>query len=575
MFLLKQLIGAGYLVNDNFQFTVTTTTSSETFTILCTNSGTFNATIDWGDGTSTSTITAFNDADLAHTYASAGDHNISISGTFPNMQFSNSGDVTKIKSVNNMGSVGMTTTEGMLYGATNLTSFTVGDADTSLVVSSLHMFRGCSSLTSVDLSSFDTSSVTTMANMFRGCSSLTSLDLSSFDTSSVTTFLNFLRDCTSLTSINLSSFDTSSVTNMSGMFRDCSSLASVDLSSFNTSSVTDMSNMFTNMNGTSSPQQATITGIEDFDITSLSSNSLTFFLRYTSISTTVYDELLVNWQGQIGYNNQNPHFGLSTYTAGSAAATARAALVTAGWSITDEGASLDSDVLLYVPFTDANASTTADGYVLSSGTHTFTSDVFARAGNAVINTDQTKMSGSSTSAYGPAGSNIDGWALDSTISSGLEVGSSSPLSIEFWFYCSNAASGNYARMLSWGGYHASGTGFEVETSNTDYDSFIFYEFTGSGTANRRSVGTYQLTANDWNHIYWAFQPSGSSYVGINGTIYTTSGSYISNFAPTVDLHLLKTPLSADDAVRGYIQEFIVRDSVPYTSNFTPSTTPLL
>ena len=241
------------------------------------------------------------------------------------------------------------------------------------------------------------------------------------------------------------------------------------------------------------------------------------------------------------------------------------------------GVSLDSDILLYVPFTDTNGSTTADGYVLSGGTHTLTSDVFSAAGNATINTDQTKMSGSSTSAYGPAVARADGWVLDSTISSGLEVGSFSPLtplSIEFWFYCSNAATGNYARLLSWGGYFETGTGFEVETSSGDYDKFIFYEFLGTGV-NRRSVGTYQLTANDWNHIYWAFQPSGSSYVGINGTIYTTSGSYIDNFAPTVDLHLLKTPNAADDAVRGYIQEFIVRDSVPYTSNFTPSTTPLV
>jgi surface protein len=118
------------------------------------------------------------------------------------------------------------------------------------------------------------------------------------------------------------------------MFYGCSSLTSVDLSSFNTSSVTNMRNMF---RGMSSSSQATITGIEDFDITSLLTNRLTNFLYDISLSTTVYDELLVNWQGQTGYNNQNPNFGSSTYTAGSAAATARAALITAGWSITDGG----------------------------------------------------------------------------------------------------------------------------------------------------------------------------------------------------------------------------------------------
>ncbi len=236
--------------------------------------------------------------------------------------------------------------------------------------------------------------------------------------------------------------------------------------------------------------------------------------------------------------------------------------------------SLDSDVLLYVPFTDADASTGADGYVKSGGTHTLTTDVFARAGNAVINTDQTKMDSSSTAAYNPAGANSDGWELDSTISAGLEVGSSSPLSIQFWFYCLNDGSGSSARLLGWDGWHTSGSGIEFETLSTDYDRFIFYEHTGA-TTNRRSIGDHVLNANAWNHIYWAFQPSGSSYLGINGTVTEASGSYITDFAPTVDLNLLKTPANADDSVKGYVQEFIVKNTVPYTANFTPSTTPLV
>lgn len=90
-------------------------------------------------------------------------------------------------------------------------------------------------------------------------------------------------------------------------------------------------------NGMSSSSQATITGIEDFDITGMNRNQMTNLMSGTSISTAVYDELLVNWEGQTGYDKQNPNFGSSTYTAGSAAATARAALVTAAWSITDGG----------------------------------------------------------------------------------------------------------------------------------------------------------------------------------------------------------------------------------------------
>lgn len=231
---------------------------------------------------------------------------------------------------------------------------------------------------------------------------------------------------------------------------------------------------------------------------------------------------------------------------------------------------ISSNILLYSPFDDTNNNTTARAYVKGTG---LVSNAWSAQGNAVISTGQTNMSGTSTSGYVPAGQVADGWKLDSTISTGLEVGSASPLSLEFWFYNSNASSGSYARLLSWGGFHVSGTGIEFEADGLTSTSYIFFEFTGSSTS-RRNLGVKTLTANAWNHIYWAFQPSGDSYLGINGVVTSTSGAYINNFAPTVDLHLLKTPNNQEDSVKGYVQEFIVRNTVPYTSNFTPSTTQL-
>ena len=65
-----------------FQMTITTASPSETFTIPCQDVGTFNATVDWGDGGPTSSITAFDDADLTHTYTSAGTYTISIRGDY-------------------------------------------------------------------------------------------------------------------------------------------------------------------------------------------------------------------------------------------------------------------------------------------------------------------------------------------------------------------------------------------------------------------------------------------------------------------------------------------------------------
>jgi surface protein len=344
----------GSIANNNFEFTVRTTGSSELvdLTQMTWYLSSYNATIDWGDGSATSTVTAYNDADLAHTYSTAGDYSISISGTFGTVYTSGTSQLgygntlrSQIISVQNVGSLNYTDADYSWDGCTNLTTFNFGNVDYSGISSSglRSYFQGCTSLTSINFGDLDTSSVTSMGSMFLNCSSLTSIDLSSFDTSSVTDISTMFRDCSSLTSVDLSSFDTSSVTSMATMFYGCSSLTSVDLSSFDTSNVINMRNMF---NGISSSSQATITGIEDFDITSLSTNRATNILANSSLSTTVYDELLVNWQAQTGYNAQNPNFGGSKYTASSAAATARAALVTAGWNITDGGTVPAGDAII-------------------------------------------------------------------------------------------------------------------------------------------------------------------------------------------------------------------------------------
>jgi len=256
---------------DEFAMTVTTTTANETFTIPCQNVGTFNAGIQWGDG-SVSTVTAYNDAKLTHTFATAGDHLIRIRGSFPNIYFNNAGDKLKVKSVHNLGIVGWTRLNIAFQGCSNMTSFTAGTTDTSAVTNMSYMFRDCPSLTALDLSSFNTAAVTSMYAMFYGCSSLTALDLSNFNTTAVVYMSNMFRECSSLTALDLSNFNTTVVTNMSNMFygctgltaldvsnfnttavvymnsmfRDCSSLTSLDVSSFNTAAVTDMSYMFYN-----------------------------------------------------------------------------------------------------------------------------------------------------------------------------------------------------------------------------------------------------------------------------------------------------------------------------------------
>ena len=261
-----------------------TTGVDETITIPCQNVGTFNAVIDWGDDTPTSTITAYNDADLAHVYEDIGEHTISITGTFPNIYFANvAADRGKIKKVLNLGAVGWTTLVSAFFGCGNLTEFTAGSTDTSAVTDMSRAFQSCSILTSLDVSSFDTSNVSNMFTMFFGCGGLTSLDLSSFDTSSVSNMQNMLYNCTALTSI---------------------------------------------------------VGIEDWDITGLNSTGdLGNFLTGGKMTTAQYDNLLVNWEAQAsGIPAMTASFGASKYTGGGAAATARQDLIDIdGWSISDGG----------------------------------------------------------------------------------------------------------------------------------------------------------------------------------------------------------------------------------------------
>jgi len=265
----------------SFIFKITTTTSPQTFVIPCVDEGTFNATVDYGDGTGSQTVTAYNDSNLTHSFATAGQHTITIDGTFPNIRFNdNAASRILVDEVVDLGDVGWTFLYQAFRGCTNLTVFNSGTANTSSVTSMQQMFHTCTNLTALNVSSFDTSSVTTMQAMFHTCQSLTTLGVSNFDTSSVTNMQAMFQNCTSLTSLGVSSFNTSSVTNMGLMFRACSSLTSLNVSSFDTSSITNMGQMFYNCNS------LTTLDVSNFDTSSVNNMQEMF---YSCSSLTALD----------------------------------------------------------------------------------------------------------------------------------------------------------------------------------------------------------------------------------------------------------------------------------------------
>ena len=319
----------------SFIFKITTTTSPQTFVIPCTNTGTFNATVDYGDGTGSQTVTAYNDSNLTHSFATAGQHTITIDGTFPSVRFHNN-TVSRVlvDEVVDLGDVGWVNLYRAFRDCSNLTTFNLGTGNTSSVTNTHQMFYNCSSLTALNVSSFDTSSVTDMSSMFYNCSSLTALNVSSFDTSSATNISQMFRGCTSLTSLDVSNFNTSSVTNMSVMFFNCSSLTTLDLSNFDTSSVANMGLMFylcsslttlnvSNFDTSSVANMSSMftncTNLTNLDIKHFNVSSVTVgtgFLQNANnaLTTTAYDELLEAWAAQDVQPNVAWHFGNAKYT---------------------------------------------------------------------------------------------------------------------------------------------------------------------------------------------------------------------------------------------------------------------
>jgi len=345
----------------SFIFKITTTTSPQTFVIPCVDEGTFNATVDYGDGTGSQTVTAYNDSNLTHSFATAGQYTITIDGTFPNIRFyDDAASRVLVNEVVDLGDVGWVNFYRAFRGCSSLTTFNVGTVNTSSATNMLEMFRDCSSLTTLDLSGFDTSSVTDISRMFINCSSLTTLDLSNFNTSSVTSMQSMFNNCSSLTTLNVSSFDTSSVSNMNNMFNNCSSLTSLNVSNFDTSSVTSMQQMFLNCTSLTSLDLSSFdtssvtsmiymflncTSLTTLDVSKFDTSSVTdisrMFLNCTSLTnldikhfdissvtngtsflqnannaltTAAYDELLEAWAAQDVQPNVAWHFGDAQYT---------------------------------------------------------------------------------------------------------------------------------------------------------------------------------------------------------------------------------------------------------------------
>ena len=176
---------------------------SKTITLPLVQGYEYDFTVDWGDGSPISEITAHDDQDKEHNYANKGDYNLVIEGILEAWSFNNdnTGDKDKILSVENFGDLGYKNLSGAFHGCTNLGDFEGGV--TSDVTDMTSMFDGATAA-NPDVSEWDVSKVTDMNLMFNGATAADP-DVSNWDVSSATDMTN-LFNSSGLSTANYDAF---------------------------------------------------------------------------------------------------------------------------------------------------------------------------------------------------------------------------------------------------------------------------------------------------------------------------------------------------------------------------------
>ena len=295
--------------------------NSKTITLPLVSGYNYNFTVNWGDG-NLSEITAHDDADKTHTYATAADYNLVIDGLLEAWSFNDTGDKDKILSVEDFGDLGYKNLSGAFYGSTNLSAFEGGI--TSDVTDMYAMFAVATNATP-NLSDWDVSKVTNMASMFNSATSANP-NVSSWNVSKVTNMAGMFNAANSVNP-DVSDWNVSKVTNMANMFFFANS-ADPDVSSWNVSKVTNMANMF--FAATSANPN-----VSSWNVSSVTTMEGLF--NNSAFSTANYDAFLINLAGHDPAVTGVALGASGIMYSSDAAKTAKDTLEGRGWTITDGG----------------------------------------------------------------------------------------------------------------------------------------------------------------------------------------------------------------------------------------------
>jgi len=368
-------VGINY---DNLVFLIDTRLESD-YIFSFSLGSTVDVFVDWGDGTRETFKTT---GTKSHTYPSKGRYVVQVGGTLNTITFASMTGRGKLVSCLSFGNLSKLTTctfngcsnligvpnqiprtftslNSMFTSCTNFNDNNISFWDTSNITDMSTTFQAASSF-SRPLNSWNTKKVTTMSNMFYQCNY--NQTIGSWDVGKVTNFTNmFGQQFTAAKAFNqdINQWNVSSATNMNQMFF-ANRAMTYDLNSWDTSKVTNMGSMFYQsvFNGNISNwniSAATTVSSMFFQVSAFNrdisswnfkglnatANFDSFMTSATGFSTTNYNALLIamnNNKSSAPYRSDlRPTFAATYYGSSSAAATARAALVTYGWTITDGG----------------------------------------------------------------------------------------------------------------------------------------------------------------------------------------------------------------------------------------------
>jgi hypothetical protein len=178
----------------------------------------------------------------------------------------------------------------------------------------------------------------------------------------------------------------------------------------------------------------------------------------------------------------------------------------------------------------------------------------------------TRTGNTTQGSFSPYGSNwstfvgVDNNLLSAPSNAAFAFGTGD-FTVEGWFF--QTADSTYPSAMEIGD-HGSSTGILFITGNSGNAKIYSGGFFGSAA----------ITLNAWNHIAWV-RSSGVLQIYVNG-VGGTSATFTNNLTNTATVTISnKSPFASDYKFNGYISNLrVVKGTAVYTSNFTPSKTPL-